>query len=168
MKDFKKQYYIVNVPWKNKLNYDSLLRFDNINCNDEIIFHFDFLNSIFKVDSKSKGYSKNIFISAINVCLRNYQIIHNIYPYNKIRVVIHINSKYKLSLDYTTFKTILDIIPDFAVCDGFDDSLDKEKYKHIFYGNCCNARYHMKNSDSQDWLINNGELNIRTIKKEGI
>lgn len=163
MNDYKSQYYINNIPWQRNLNYDSILKFKSISYGDAIIFHYDFVQSIFKVINQSKGYNKNIFISAINACLRYKQIIQKLYPYNKVYIIIHTRKNMRVSIDYNTFKKILDIIPNFAICNNLEDCLyfDTKQYKHIFYGNCNGMKNLLKIADSQIWSTIRGILNIR-------
>lgn len=158
-KDFTKQYYLKNTVWSKYVDLDSIPKFKNIAYDDFIIFHYNLTYSIFKV-STSTNYSKNIFISAINVCLRYYQLIKKLYPYNKVRVIIHVHDKIKVSIDVDTFKSILDIIPNFAVCSeerfnilDFDNSF----IKHIFYG----CSYDLTFSDSQQFKVSMGHLSIK-------
>lgn len=157
MKDFKKQYYIENVPWKRKLDYDKIKRFEDINYDNTVIFNFDFTYSVFKI--KATGYNRNsIFISAINVCLRYYHIIKNLYSHNNVRVIIYVK---KDDSNYEIFKSILNLIPNFAVCD--DSSLinkfDNKNYKHIIYGSCNNLV--INNTEKQKWSVIVGNLNVR-------
>lgn len=160
MKDFKSMYYICNTPWGKYLNYDKIKKFKDMRYSDTIIFHFDFWYSVFKVSEKT-NYSRNVFISAINVCLRYYQIINKLYPYNNVRVVIHVKKQSNLALDYNTFKSVLDLIPNFAICDNNDDLFDSDLYKHIFYGNCNGMKGLLEVADSQIWSATRGVLNIR-------
>lgn len=163
MKDFKSQYYISNIPWQRKLNYDSIIKF-NISYTDIIIFHFDLLYSILKIDRKAKGYSKNIFVAVINACLRYYQIIKKLYPYNKIKIIIHTKESMSIVLDYAALRSILDLLPNFAVCLDIDEELfsfDKQNYKHIIYGSCSNLSSKYKTSEKQNWSTIQGNLIIR-------
>lgn len=163
MNDYKSQYYINNIPWQRNLNYDNILKFKSISYGDAIIFHYDFVQSIFKVVNQSKGYNKNIFISAINACLRYKQIIQKLYPYNKVYIIIHTRKNMRVSIDYNTFKKILDIIPNFAICDNLEDCLyfDTKQYKHIAYGTCSNILSNLKNSEKQKWTTVQGNLIIK-------
>lgn len=160
MKDFKEQYYITNIPWQRKLNYDDLVKFD-IKPNDTIIFHFDFWYSVFKI--RGIKPDKRIFISGINACLRYYQIIRKIYPYNNVRVIIHQKQNYNQILNYSAFKSIIDIIPNFAIVQDSSDLeyFNKSNYKHIFYGMFTKLP---ENSDYQKWSVMNGNLIIRGKK----
>lgn len=162
MNDFKSQYYIVNVPWQRNLNYDDITRF-NIKYSDVIVFHFDFIASVFKVNrQKYTGYNRNIFISAINVCLRYRQIIKKLYPYNEVSVIIHLKNKANVALDLETFKTVLNLIPNFAVCDDTSDTyFDFNNYKHIFYGYCSNYYNKIITADKQLWSTVMGRLIIK-------
>lgn len=162
MNDFKSQYYIVNVPWQRNLDYDKIEKF-NIKFSDVIVFHFDFVNSVFKVDrQKYPGYNKNVFVSAINACLRYLQIIKKLYPYNKIYVIIHLKQNAKISLDVETFKSVLNLIPNFAVCDdSLDTYFDDVNYKHIFYGYCSNYYNKINIAEKQLWSTVMGRLIIK-------
>lgn len=163
MKDFKEQYYILNTPWRRKLDMSFVQRFDDLNLDDTIVFNYDFMYSVFKTNANGKhsNYDKNIYVSAINVCLRYYQMIKILYPQNKVRVIIHINKLKIYKSYYNIFKSILDLIPNFAVCDNPDlmCDLDAESYKHIIYGDC--NKFKPEISDRQKWMVFNGNLVVR-------
>lgn len=156
MKDFKSQYYISNIPWQRYIDYNAIPKF-NIKYGDTIIFHYDLFYSVFKISKDAKGYSKNLFVAVINACLRYYQIIKNVYPYNKICVIIHLKSNTKIMLNFDTFKLILDMIPNFAVCDDIENRFDTENYKHIFYG-CSSIYNQLKVAEKQKWSTTQGRL----------
>lgn len=156
MNDFKQQYYIINIPWQRNINYDKMLRFESIRYTDTIIFHYDVMQSIFKVANK-KGYDKTVFVTVINACLRYYKIIRTVYPYNKLYVVIHL--KNNILLTYDAFKSIIDLIPNFAIVDNDDVLFDEQGYKHIFYGNCGNSKY--QQAEKQVWSVVMGKLLIK-------
>lgn len=160
MKDFRSQYYIDNVPWQRKIDYSNIKKFKNIEYNQNIVFHFDFMYSIFKLSKNNYQYDKTIFVSAINACLRYYQIIKKFYPYNKVFVIIHLKKKNSFCLDCETFETVTNLIPNFAVYDGEDAKFDNKNYKHIFYGLCNNIKSKMKNSEIQSWNTVQGNLII--------
>lgn len=155
--DFKSQYYIVNIPWQRNLDYSKIPKF-NIRYNDTIVFHYDMFYSIFKVGFKVKGYNKNIFVAVINACLRYHQIIKKLYPYNKICVVIHVKENVSLAVDFDTLKAILNIIPNFAVCNDTKLRFDEENYKHIYYGT---FKQNLKVAEKQDWYVTMGKLLIK-------
>lgn len=157
MKDFKSQYYICNTPWKRKLDITKLKKFDDIKYIDTIIFHFDLCYSVFKV-GRQTGYSKDVIISAINICLRYYNIIKSLYPYNKIRVIIHLKNNIKIALDKESYQKVIDIIPNFAVCDNLNELeyFNTDNYKHIIYGG---IRPDLKNK--QIWSVIDGKLIIQ-------
>lgn len=161
--DYKSQYYISNTPWKRKLNIEEVKRFNNIRYSDAIVFHFDFTYSIFKVNQKTRGYTKKLFVSAINVCLRFYQIIKSIYPYNKVYVIIYVRNGF--GLDINTLKLILDLIPNFAAsdenCSCYFNGINS--YKHIFYGSCNGTEKDII-SNKQDWSVIDGNLVVKESK----
>lgn len=166
--DFRVQYYIDNVPWKRNLSIASIPKFNNLRYEDKIVFHFDFSYSIFNVQKAKFSYfkDKSIFISAINVCLRYYQIIKTIYPYNDIYVIIYTKSNLKLSVSYETLKTVIDLIPRFAICNNENSTavqdFNTDSYKHIIYGNCGNIHNMLTVKDNvQKWQVRLGKLIIK-------
>lgn len=159
MKDFKSQYYMDNIPWQRCIDYDKIPKF-NIKYGDMVIFHYDLFYSVFKISNNAKGYNKNLFVAVINACLRYYQIIKNIYPHNRICVIIHLKPNVKFMLDFNTFKLILDMIPNFAVCDDTENRFDSGKYKHIFYG-CLDVYNQLKTAEKQRWSTTQGNLLIK-------
>lgn len=166
MKTYKELYYINNTPWKSKLNLDNLKRFESINYNDIIIFHFDFVYSVFKVVSQQKP-EKTIFISAINCCLRLAEVIKKLYPYNKIYIIIHTKEKeiLKINIDYNTFKSVIDIIPNIAIVSEKTDIknfdiYNSQNYKHIFYGNLFKIERILNNCEKQKMFLLNGLLKL--------
>ena len=48
----------MNIPWQQNINYNRILRFENIKYTDAIVFHYDVMQSIFKVANK-KGYDNH-------------------------------------------------------------------------------------------------------------
>ena len=167
-KTFEEIYYIQHTPWKRKLNLDNIKKFEDIKYNDVILFHFDFPYSVFSTLSDCKCNDK-IFIAAINVCLRICQIIKTIYPYNKCYVIIHTKKKamfHNTILSYETFRSIIDIIPNFAVInEEIKEDLEyftQKTYRHIFYGMCNNCyNYYQKTNSCQRWSVINGNLIIK-------
>lgn len=163
-KTFDELYYIENTPWKRKNDINKLLRFDNIKYNDVIIFHFDFLESIVKTKMLNKNINKTSFIHSINVCLRHYSIIKQLYPYNKIDIIIHIKNNLNY-VDISTFQAIIDIIPNFALVSEKDiiniKYFNNNMYKHILYGNCNNVKNMLTNSDYQIWKLLQGKIYIK-------
>lgn len=164
MKDFKKQYYVVNTPWKRKVDTEGIPLFD-VSYDDTIIFHFDYANSVYKAGVKFIVYDKYrdvLIIPAINVCLRYYQLIKKLYPHNKVRVIIYINKSNLYDKVYDIFKAILDIIPNFAVCRDTTilNDFNNEQYKHILYGNHISSY-----SSMQKWMILNGNLIVKEVLK---
>ena len=162
-----KKYYINNTIWKRKLPNDleNLRHFNNILYDNVIIFHFDFMYSIQK--SKINMYDC-IFIDTINICLRYYNLIKKLYPYNNVNVVIWFNEHvikllHILKIDYDVFKQVIDIIPNFAIFDMKDISkikdIDNKQYKHIFYGSF--IKINLENSEGQNWNAINGQLFIK-------
>ena len=169
MKDFKKLYYIENTPWKRKLDIYSLERF-NIKYKDILIFHFNFITSLYKVNDVKLNPDKQIFLSAINICLRYYQIIKKLYPYNKLYVIIYTRKDKisRINIDYDTFKSIIDLIPYFAIVNNLPvDNQENFKLlcnpngdiKHIFYGF---SDVNIKNISYQKWNLLKGKLYITT------
>lgn len=155
---FKQAYYVLNIPWQRNLDTGSIPKFKDLKYNDVIIFHFDVWYSVFKAGGASfTGFDKSNFVAILNACLRYYQIIKKIYPYNKLRVVIHLKNQ-KLVLDYDTFKSVIDILPNFAVCKDTKELeyFDSESYKHIIYGSCNN--HIPKNTEYQKWSVIKGNL----------
>lgn len=164
MKTFNELYYIENTAWKSKLNLDDIKKFKTIKYSNSIIIHFDFLYSLMKVTTKQKAET-SIFVSAINICFRLYEIIKKLYPYNNVYVIIHTRKTkiLNLNIDYDTFKTIIDILPNFAIItkEQIDDLsyFDSKEYKHIFYGRCNNITF--DNSECQYWSIFKGNLIVK-------
>lgn len=158
MSDFKKMYYIKNVPWQRNLNYDNIPKFKNIKYGDTIVFHFDLPFSKLKV-LHAPGYDKKFFISAINICLRYYQIIRNIYPYNKIGIIIHLGSG-KLSPIFDALQAVVDIIPNIAVDKTDNVYFDDYKHKHIFYCGSSSCQK-LKVAEYQLWQVFEGKLKIK-------
>lgn len=175
--NYEDLYFIENTFWKSKLkDIDKIKKFENIKYNDIIIFHFDFIYSIVKTFSAYKGskYLQNIsdttFFSTLSVCLRYYELIKKLYPYNEINIIINtstekiMNSVYKIHND--AFKSVVDIIPNFALIDN-NNSKDIENlnyfttnnYKHILYGNNKNIK-NILTKNIQNWKIMQGKLFI--------
>lgn len=160
-----KIYYIENTPWKDKLVLADVTKF-NLRYSDTIIFYYDFSYSYLKIMSKQTT-NNLIFISAINCCLRFYEVIKKLYPYNDVYVVIYTEDKLAktLKIDSKTFRAVTDIIPNFAVVSktNFSDLsyYNQKNYKHIFYGKCNNAKSIFTNSDTQQWLLFKGKIVIK-------
>ena len=149
MKDYKQQYYIENVPWQRNLDYDKILCFENLKFSDYIVFHFDTFYAQNKV-SKYNPVSNNLLIASINACLRYYQIIKKLYPYNQIRVIMHTLGKTE------NLEVILSMIPNFAVTQGYDNNLfTEQRYKHIYYGKLIPTNHNI-----QRWSCVKGNLII--------
>lgn len=156
-----KQYYIANTIWQSKFNVDNIKKFDNIKYDDKIILYYDFPYSYYKIMLKQKQ-DRVLFIAAINCCLRMYEKIKQIYPYNSIYVCIYTNDK--TLIDYEAFKSVIDLIPDFAIITD-DNKEDLSyftglEYKHIFYGRCNGIKNIIK-ENYQYWSIINGNLIIK-------
>ena len=166
MKTFNELYYISNTPWKSKLHLDKIKTFNSLKYNDNIYLHFDFLSSIIKVTSIKERPQKTLFLSAINICLRLYEIIKKLYPYNSIYVIIYTKEKelYNLNIDYNTFKSVIDILPNFAIITNKQiselNSFNNKTCKHIFYGNVC-SKAMFNNSECQIWNILQGNLLVK-------
>lgn len=172
MTTFKDLYYIENTAWQRKNDLTKIKKFDDISYNDCIIFHFDFAYSVLKTSQKAKqSVSNNIFISAINICLRFHRLIKQLYPYNKVFIILHckdIKTSSKI-IDKTTLKSVVDIIPKFAVVSKDDYSslsyYNQQCYKHIFYGKFLGTNIqnilNMK-SNKQIWSLSNGKLIVRS------
>lgn len=170
-------YFIENTFWKSRLkNIDKIPKFDNIKYNDIIIFHFDFIYSIAKTFSAYKGsrYLQNItnttFFNTLSVCLRYYELIKKLYPYNEINVIINtstekiMNNVYKIHND--AFKSVVDILPNFALIDNNNKKdikdlnyFTSDKYKHILYGNNKNIK-NIITKNFQNWKVMQGKLFI--------
>lgn len=162
MNDFKKQYYINNIPWKKYINYDKITKFRDIRYSDSIVFNYDLQYSMFKLHGGGGVKDKTIFISAINICFRYYQILKNLYPYNKIYINIYVKNSIKKLILLDVFKSVIDIIPNFALVlednkKELEDILNNSNYKNIVYG------YIIKSKKIQCWSVINGRL---IIKKE--
>lgn len=166
-KDFNKLYMINNTFWKNKLNLDNIKRFKTIKYGDNIILHFGVQQSLNKIMVKiGSKFNPTLFISIINACLRIYEIIKKVYPYNKIYVILHLSKNNYLNsrfTDISMYKSVIDIIPNFAVINSYDelDYFDSVSYKHIFY--CMDfsdlkTLFHI--SEIQIWKNLNGSLYI--------
>lgn len=158
-----KQYYFANSIWQSKFNPKQVRQFANLDFNSKIILYYDFPFSCLKISLKQKQ-DKILAIAAINCCLRLYEKIKQIYPYNDIYVCIYTkNNGLNSQLDAKTFKTIIDLIPDFALITDEDledlsQLLDKN-YRHIFYGNCSNIKKRIS-KNYQCWSTFNGRLNV--------
>lgn len=170
-------YFIENTFWKSKLkSIDKIRKFEDIKYNDIIIFHFDFIYSIAKTFSAYKGsrYLQDItnttFFSALSVCLRYYELIKKLYPYNEINVIINtstektMNNVYKIHND--AFKSVVDILPNFALIDNnvkkdIEDLryFTSNKYRHILYGNNKNIKK-VITKNFQNWKVMQGRLFI--------
>lgn len=165
-KSFKQEYYIEHTLWERNFDVNKIDRFDNLNFNDSIILHFDFIYTIFKTKTSKHVVNKNIIFDAINVCLRMYQKIKKLYPYNTVYVIIHAEKQAlkRLVVDSSAFQAIIDIIPNFAlVTDKSDQDLEyynKSNYKHIIYGKCNGLKTLYAPENYQIWLILNGKLYI--------
>lgn len=161
MKDYnyREKYYIDNTPWKRKLEVDSIPKF-NTNYTDIIVFNFDLTYSLYKTQSKTKIVSLVPYVSAINVCLRYYQLIKNFYPYNKVRVLILV--KRHSNVNYEVLKSILDNLFNFAVSyiDDIDYDYTDSCYKHIIYGNNYMTNIQDK-KQLQNWSVIAGKLLVR-------
>lgn len=156
-----KQYYIANIIWQSKFNVDKVKKFDNIKYDDKIILYYDFPYSYYKIMLKQKQ-DKMLFIAAINCCLRMYEKIKQIYPYNSVYICIYTNDK--TLIDYEAFKSVIDLIPDFAIITD-DNKEDLSyftglEYKHIFYGRCSGVKSVIK-ENYQCWSIINGNLIVK-------
>nr|CAI9751400.1 hypothetical protein DGKKSRWO_DGKKSRWO_CDS_0109 [uncultured phage]CAI9752286.1 hypothetical protein CVNMHQAP_CVNMHQAP_CDS_0109 [uncultured phage] len=164
MSEQNKIYYIENTPWKDKLDSDSIKRFSQLFYSDKIIFHFDFAYSYFKVLTKQKSNSV-LFIAAINCCLRFYETIKRIYPYNEVYIIIYVEDKIAktLKINSDTFQKVIDIIPDFAVVNSTKDLdyFNTANYKHIFYGKCSNAKAIFTNCETQSWSLFKGKIVVQ-------
>lgn len=161
--DCNKKYYIANTFWKDKLDLAKVPKFNNIKYTDILILHFGIQQSLSKIMLNIRD--NKIFIAILNVALRFYQTVKNIYPYNKVYIILYYTKNYKNSLlDFDTFKTIVDIIPNFALIGSFDD-LDffkTDNYKHIFY-NMDTLQSVINMFDSkQIWQNFNGKLMVRS------
>lgn len=161
-----KQYYIANTIWQSKFNKDKVKLFDSINYGDNIILYYDFLYSYYKIATKQKQ-NKLLFIAAINCCLRMKEKLKQLYPYNNIYICLYVKDKNsKLNfIDYDVFKSVIDMIPDFAFITEEDlvdlTYFDNKNNKQIFYGRCSEIKEKLKNSDYQIWNIINGILYIK-------
>lgn len=165
-KPFKQDYYIEHTLWERNFNADEINKFDNLRFDDTIILHFDFIYTIFKTKTSKHVINKNIIFDAINVCLRMYQKIKKLYPYNRVYVIIHAEKQAlkRLIVDVSAFQALIDIIPGFAiVTDKKDPDLEyynKSNYKHIIYGKCNGLKTLYLPENYQTWLILNGKLYI--------
>lgn len=166
LKTFKEMYYIEHTIWNKYFDKDKIPLFKDIKYDDIIILHFDFLYSVFKTKTSKQKVDKTIIVDAINICLRMYQKIKTVYPYNKLYVIIHADkhSMGTLIIDTEAFQKLIDIIPDFALVSNKDDpDLDYYKsdcYKHIIYGTCNGVKNKYKAKNCQTWRILNGKLYI--------
>lgn len=166
MRDYNndnREYYYSNTPWKRKLNLDKIPKFNGITYNNIIIFHYDLNYSIMSTITKGKSNinKKLIFVSAINVCLRYRQYIKKLYPYNEVKVIIYMNESLSLTIDYNTFKTITNILADFAVYNKTNNYFTDSKYRHIFYGHCNNSKSNYNKQYVQSWSTVQGNLIVR-------
>lgn len=170
MKSCNSLYYIDNTPWTKKTNIENIKRFNSIRYSDSIILHFDFVYSVLKLPAtEQRKLNNTIFISAINVCLRIYNLIKKLYPYNTVYVIIHTKNKMNLTriINFETFKAIIDILPNFAIIaeDSLDDLLyfNNKDYKHIFYGNCNRVKniFDTDLTELQSWSFIKGNLIVR-------
>lgn len=165
-KSFKQMYYIEHTLWERNFDVDKIEKFNNLAFGDTIILHFDFIYSVFKTKTSKQSVNKDIIFDAVNVCLRMYQRIKQLYPYNTVYVIIHAEKQAlrRLIVDYSVFKALIDIIPNFAlVIDKNDDDLkyyDKSNYKHIIYGKCNGLKTLYSPDNYQTWLILNGRLYV--------
>lgn len=166
MKNANEQYYINLTPWKRELNLDKVKRFNEIHYADVIILHFDFISSLFTTKEKP---NKQIFVAAINICLRVYEIIKKLYPYNLVYVIIHTRKTAinHFTIDFDTFKSIIDLVPNFAIIAKEDNNSDlmyynQSSYKHIFY-NFLNTiiKNKFSNCECQFWKTISGKLIVR-------
>lgn len=169
MKDYDDKYYMSNIPWRSKLNLDSILKFQNLKFTDTIIFHYNLAYSIFKTEgNKSISLQAEVTVNSINVCLRYYQILKELYPYNKIRVIIYINDKIRCTVKSSVYQKIIDIIPNFALVaidsadvDNNIKYFDKPEYKHILYGMSLSFKNYFNISDVQKWETALGNLIVK-------
>lgn len=166
-KSFKDIYYIENTIWAKNYKKEEIERF-SLNFTDSIILHFDFTYSIFKTKStykKQVNMDKTELVDCINVCLRYYQKLRKLYPYNDIFVIIYIdNIGQKLFTDLEFFSRVIDILPNFALVSDKKSQdlaclLKNKSYKHVFYGNFMDI---IKNYDIdyQVWRVIQGKLYI--------
>lgn len=165
-KTYKEMYYIEHTIWNKYFDKDKVIKFDDISYGDTIILHFDFLYSVFKTKTSKQTVDKSIIMDAVNICLRMYQKIKTIYPYNNVDVIIHSDkhSVGRLVIDTDAFQALVDILPNFAlVTDKDDPNLDYYNYncyKHIFYGTCNGTKNKYDRNNCQMWKILNGKLYI--------
>lgn len=163
---FEQKYYIEHTLWERNFDVEKIDKFENIKYGDIILLHFDLIYSIFKTKTTRNKVEKTIIFDVINVCLRMYQKIKQIYPYNKVYVIIHTDelSLKRLLIDSNVLQALVDIIPDFAlVTDNKDPDLEyynSNNYKHILYGKCSGLKQIYQPENYQVWLILNGKLYI--------
>ena len=172
MLDKDKIYYIENTFWKSKLpKLENIKKFNNIKYSNVIIFHFDYLYSLFKTLSSYK-INDIMFIHAINVCLRYYGLLKQLYPYNKIYIIVETtsgkltNKVYKINNE--VFRSMIDIIPNFALIDYTNEQdmedlkyFNSEQYKHVIYGNKYkDLKDTLDHCDCQHWKVLGGKLFI--------
>lgn len=157
MKDYNKLYYTINTVWSKYINLNEIKKFENIEYSNEVIFCFDFIWSIIKTKNIDLFLSKNYIISAINICLRYYQLIKKLYPYNLVRVIIIIDDRY---VNLEAFKSIIDMIPNFAVCSKKQNLsfINEKQYKQIWYTTKINYKNRF---NSQYWDSYNGKLIVK-------
>ena len=167
VKSFKDVYYIENTIWTRHYQKEKIETF-SLKFTDSIILHFDFTFSIFKAKSMYKkqiNLTKTELIDCINVCLRQYQKIRQLYPYNDVFVIIYVdNIGQKLFTDLNFFKSVIDILPNFAITSNKQNQdlayiFNNKNYKHIFYGNFMDIIKNY-NIDYQNWKIIRGKLYI--------
>lgn len=162
MSDFNKDYYLQNTIWARKFDPEKVQPRFSVQYGDRIYFHFELAYSLFKTVSKESN-TRSVVVPVLNVCLRFYQRIKQLYPYNEVFVIIHADNlpdKYA-----SAAKTLTDFLPNFAVyCKDNADSLeelDAEGNYHIVYGySHKRTTLYPKSSGVQFWYLNMGTLRI--------
>lgn len=167
MNEFKKQYYIVNTPWERKWEPDNIPKFALLS-NDKVVFHYDMLYSLFKMNGvvcNSSDKTALIVVSAINTCLRFYEKIKQLYPYNEVFVVLRMDNIAKPYLEVAN--TFVGFLPHFAVLSKENKhtlmEINKTNYFHIVYGGTSNyvEPYLSFSGGLQQWSLNVGCVHVK-------
>lgn len=166
MSEFKRQYYISNTPWERKWEPDKIPKFV-LTPKDKVVFHYDMLYSMFKMNCVGTSSSKTalIVVSAINTCLRFYQKIKQLYPYNEVFVVLRMDNIATPYLEVAS--AFVSFIPHFAVLSKENRhtlmEINKADYFHIVYGSTNNyvEPYLSFSGGLQQWSLNVGRVHVK-------